>query len=73
MSRFADRDTRYFLANKQAGKCAICGGPLGDNFHVDHIIPWAEGGPTILSNLQAICLKCHKIKNRSSHGSARQK
>jgi 5-methylcytosine-specific restriction endonuclease McrA len=73
MGRYADRDLRNLLIFRQDGKCALCGGALGPEFEVDHIIPWAAGGPTILSNLEALCLKCHRIKTRSCHGSARPK
>jgi 5-methylcytosine-specific restriction endonuclease McrA len=71
MGRFADPDLRFYLFDRQGGRCAICGQPLGDDFQIDHIIPWAEGGPTNTNNLQAICPKCHKTKTRLSPAKAR--
>lgn len=36
---------------------------------LDHIIPKAEGGTSDISNLQLLCLRCHKLKDetRSIH------
>ncbi|WP_417315679.1 HNH endonuclease [Cycloclasticus pugetii] len=31
---------------------------------VDHIIPESEGGPTVPSNLEAICTPCHDAKTQ---------
>jgi len=73
MGRSVDPDLRNLLIYRQQGKCAICGQELGHDVEVDHIILWAEGGPTILENLQAIHPKCHQIKTRSTPGSAKPK
>ena len=39
---------------------------------VDHIIPEAEGGPTVASNLEAICDACHREKTQRESLRARQ-
>ena len=43
-------------------KCCACGAsPAKDPavvLHVDHIVPWAKGGETLLDNLQTLCSKC---------------
>ena len=33
-------------------------------FELDHIVPFARGGPTKPDNLQALCLHCHQLKTR---------
>ena len=68
-----DRDSRRTfsvtqrkeLKSTQNNKCKICGIELSDdNIDYDHIIPWEDGGKTIVANGQAICLKCHRENTR---------
>ncbi|MDA0690567.1 MAG: HNH endonuclease [Nitrospinae bacterium] len=42
-------------------RCKLCGVTPHDGarLHVDHIVPWANGGETILENLQILCEKCN--------------
>lgn len=49
----------------QGGKCPCCKKPLGDGFHLDHIVPLALGGPNINSNMQLLRAKCNLQKNAS--------
>lgn len=48
-------------------KCCACGAsPAKDPavvLHVDHIVPWAKGGETLLDNLQTLCSKCNLGKS----------
>ena len=49
--------------------CKLCGmGPTnGVRLHVDHIVPFSQGGRTCLENLQVLCERCNLGKgNRSS-------
>jgi 5-methylcytosine-specific restriction endonuclease McrA len=43
--------------------CRMCGAsPAKDPavaLHVDHIVPWAKGGHTVLANLQTLCATCN--------------
>lgn len=43
--------------------CRACGrspaNQLGLILHIDHIVPWAGGGETILENLQTLCESCN--------------
>ena len=39
---------------------------VNNNSNFDHIVPIALGGKTILSNIQALCPKCHGLKLREN-------
>lgn len=50
-------------------RCVACGRSpateLGVELHADHIVPWADGGKTVLENLQTLCKDCNLGKGRS--------
>lgn len=49
-------------------RCVACGkNPPQDGvkLHADHIRPWADGGKTVLENLQTLCEPCNLGKGRS--------
>ena len=48
-------------------------GVMTEAKHVDHIINKALGGTNDPSNLQALCVKCHKIKTQKEAKLARYK
>lgn len=47
----------------QKGKCACCGNKLGDDYHIDHIMPLALGGENVDSNIQLLRAKCNLSKS----------
>lgn len=51
------------LFKLQRGKCACCGKPLGDNYHLDHIVPLALGGTNTDGNIQLLRSKCNLQKH----------
>ena len=51
------------LLKLQKGKCACCGLPLGDNYHLDHIMPIALGGANTDSNIQLLRQRCNNQKH----------
>jgi len=52
------------ILHQQGYRCAECGADLDLRAtHFDHITPWAQKGPTVVSNGQALCSNCHSIKN----------
>lgn len=61
--KFASRDIVMARANRQCEASVFlawgrCGDPAVE---VDHVIPWSRGGPTVVSNGQALC----RAHNRS--------
>lgn len=51
------------LLKLQHGKCPCCNQPLGDDYHLDHIMPLALGGPNIDSNIQLLRQRCNNQKH----------
>ena len=51
------------LYEEQEGKCAYCGIELGDDFHVDHVIPLSRGGANSPDNLALACVFCNCSKS----------
>ena len=50
---------------RDGNKCRICGVECSGglhNIHFDHIIPWSQGGETVLENLQVLCSACNEAK-----------
>lgn len=54
------------LFAEQMGICRCCGDMLGDNYHLDHIMPIALGGTNDESNLQLLRAECN-IKKAAMH------
>lgn len=54
---------RFIVMRRDNFKCIICGKSPAKNpeveLHVDHIKAWAEGGETVLENLQTLCSVCN--------------
>ena len=53
---------RLFVLQK--GKCACCGLPLGDDYHMDHIMPLYLGGKNEDRNIQLLTKTCNLKKNK---------
>lgn len=52
------------LFKLQKGKCACgCKQPLGDNYHLDHIMPLALGGSNTNDNIQLLRQRCNNQKS----------
>jgi len=54
---------RFMVMRRDNFKCRICGkSPATDSkiiLHVDHIKAWANGGETVIDNLQTLCSDCN--------------
>ena len=63
--RVLSRSLRIEIAYRQTYACNICGlFPIPPDFEVDHIRALEDGGKDVASNLQALCVSCHKQKTR---------
>lgn len=51
------------LFKLQKGKCPCCKEPLGDNYHLDHIVPIALGGSNTDDNIQLLRGTCNHQKH----------
>ena len=56
------KNIAYRLFELQRGKCACCGKPLGEDFHLDHIQPLSKGGVNEDWNIQLLREKCNLKK-----------
>jgi hypothetical protein len=60
---------RFAILLRDGFRCQSCGkSPLkspGIELHVDHIIPWSQGGETVAENLQTKCKKCNLGKGNA--------
>jgi 5-methylcytosine-specific restriction endonuclease McrA len=54
-----DVDDVARLFEVQKGKCAYCRRSLKNGFHIDHIVPLANGGTNWPDNLQLCCERCN--------------
>lgn len=44
--------------------CPLNGLPFDEaGYEIDHIVPLSEGGSNEITNLQALCLMCHRVKS----------
>ena len=50
------------LFDLQKGLCACCGQPLGDDFHMDHVLPFKLGGRNVDGNIQLLRASCNMSK-----------
>ncbi|MBL3670652.1 DEAD/DEAH box helicase family protein [Streptomyces sp. M2CJ-2] len=59
----AERVALYLAAD---GNCQRCGTPLEPGWHGDHIEPYSAGGPTDVTNGQALCPTCNLKKGSTA-------
>lgn len=56
------KDIRSKLFALQRGMCPCCGQPLGDAYHLDHVMPLTLRGINEDSNAQLLCKTCNLSK-----------
>jgi 5-methylcytosine-specific restriction endonuclease McrA len=51
------------LLKLQKGKCVVCKNLLGDDYHLDHIMPLSLGGQNSDENIQLLHSSCNRQKS----------
>ena len=62
--RSLTKSEKETIAASQQWNCQECHERLPSKYHIDHIIPLFKSGTDKISNLRALCPKCHKTKTR---------
>jgi 5-methylcytosine-specific restriction endonuclease McrA len=70
----AGRQRYTCAANVEGYVCPLANKPFDEaGYEIDHIVALKDGGTNETSNLQALCLMCHRVKsNRSSVGKPKE-
>ena len=72
-----DRHSAQWLraAEKRREQIKAAGWPLGRNtwWEMDHIIPFSEGGLTVIENVRTLCALCHKKRTQQWRAKIRMK
>ena len=63
--RFTPRE-RSKVAFEQSYQCSACKVMLNPDWHLDHVIPLADGGTNERDNVQALCIACHTDKSAAA-------
>jgi hypothetical protein len=67
---------RFLVFRRDDFKCRACGdSPAlhpGLVLHADHVVPWSNGGETVLDNLQTLCEQCNIGKSDLAMSEAHQ-
>lgn len=73
MRRRFSRKQRIALYLAAGGRCQGCGRLLvGWHFEADHIVPFAKGGRTEITNGRALCARCNRTKGDKMPASLRR-
>jgi|GEM_PF-3946153 len=55
---------RYRVLQRDKSTCQKCGSKAPTiELHIDHKLPWALGGPTVMDNLHTLCSTCNEGKS----------
>jgi len=65
MKRAFSLRQRRILRMLAGNLCQKCGVVLDEGFHADHVLCFSKGGPTTVTNGQALCAACNIKKGAS--------
>ena len=60
------REDRLLLYEAANGLCQLCGVPLGESWHADHVVPWSITHRTNVFEMQALCATCNQRKGATA-------
>lgn len=67
---------RWHIAAKKRKSAMVAAGwpyhATRDWWEMDHIIPFSEGGLTVLENVRTLCVLCHKKRTKKWHKERKQ-
>ena len=63
--RSVSETKKKFVASNQNWLCKDCGQQLDGLYEIDHVIQLSKGGTNHISNLEALCVRCHKLRTVS--------
>jgi hypothetical protein len=55
-------ERRRAVRAKTGGSCHVCGGRLGKDWQVDHVVPHKRGGVAHESNYLPACRQCNRLR-----------
>ncbi|MCJ8503218.1 homing endonuclease associated repeat-containing protein, partial [Desulfatitalea alkaliphila] len=62
-NRTANLRQRFRVMKRDDFRCVLCGSSPankpGCELHIDHILPWSQGGETVEENLRTLCSDCN--------------
>ena len=60
--RVVSETKKKYIASQQNWKCKKCNNQLSYTFEIDHRVSLENGGSNHVTNLDALCVQCHKEK-----------
>jgi len=57
-SRHIPKTIQRFVYQRDAHQCVACGSK--HNLNIDHIVPLARGGQSVVGNLRLLCFNCNQ-------------
>lgn len=56
-------ETRQWIFEADGGSCYLCNEPVDpSDWHLDHVVPRSQGGPTSIDNLRVTHPRCNSTK-----------
>lgn len=63
--RPVDDNLRRAVKRRDRGACRYCGTAVADSYQVDHVVPVAQGGASVMGNLVLACTPCNQEKGNT--------
>ncbi|WP_182359716.1 HNH endonuclease [Tomitella gaofuii] len=62
--RTLPRHVRWLVYARDGAACALCG--ARGELHLDHVVPWSQGGDDTTANLRPLCARCNLTRGTST-------